>query len=628
MEPQDRSTLLDRPLGGDPEQTSAPPSGGPDRRGWIVAGLALAALAVVLLLWSRGGSRTAVLRASEPVLEFGTLGLGEERRLELELRNEGDRRVKLQRIEVTGNHPDDFEIAEDECTGRKLAGENGCRLTLAFRPSRPGAAETAAFDREGRTAALRVLSDATNGPVVVPLLGGRELPRLVPSHRSQDFGDHDAGDRPPPTALTFENQGAVAVALGPVSLEGEGATDFLRVLDSCSQARLDPGESCTVRVAFTPRTPGDSRARLLLPSEALARPLAVTLSGSMNAPRPVAAADEAPEGDEPEERAEPRPARSTPTPAKPTAATTATAAATDVRATTPSTRDDPVERRRSVEPTPPARDEPQTTVAQIPEEPDEPIEPMKTTVEPARRVIEVPPPPPKRPMLLIEPTRVDFGRVVGDRRVTGSVTLTNEGNAPLTLRGLRLDANPGFRLTEGDGPACRRGGVLAPGARCTLSLAFTAATSAPQDSAGEPRRGRLVVEHDGPPSSDDTVTLAALALPEPLPRLALSPGRLSFPEYPVGQRSSIEVLTVRNEGAARLELKDLRIEGPAAEDFRLVPATCDGAPFVAPGSDCTVGVRFAPTALGTRRARLVVESSARPGAAVVELGGRGMAPGR
>ena len=57
----------------------------------------------------------------------------------------------------------------------------------------------------------------------------------------------------------------------------------------------------------------------------------------------------------------------------------------------------------------------------------------------------------------------------------------------------------------------------------------------------------------------------------------------------------------------------------------IVPATCEAASYLVPGSDCTLGVRFLPTAGGARRGRLVIRSNSAGGNHAVELVGEGLA---
>jgi hypothetical protein len=92
---------------------------------------------------------------------------------------------------------------------------------------------------------------------------------------------------------------------------------------------------------------------------------------------------------------------------------------------------------------------------------------------------------------------------------------------------------------------------------------------------------------------------------------------------PVGSRSAIATVTVANRGTARLTVGEPRIDGRDAADFQLVPGSCAGAEYLVPGSECTIGLRFTPSAAGNREARLVLPHDAQGGRAGVALAGEG-----
>jgi hypothetical protein len=95
----------------------------------------------------------------------------------------------------------------------------------------------------------------------------------------------------------------------------------------------------------------------------------------------------------------------------------------------------------------------------------------------------------------------------------------------------------------------------------------------------------------------------------------------------VGQRSTIFTVTIRNTGTGELEFSRFLVTGPASDDFQIVPATCQAVPTILSGSDCSVGVRFVPSASGPRRATLEVMSNAFAGESRVQLLGSGMGGG-
>jgi hypothetical protein len=214
-----------------------------------------------------------------------------------------------------------------------------------------------------------------------------------------------------------------------------------------------------------------------------------------------------------------------------------------------------------------------------------------------------------------DPERLDFGRVRTGEGAERSVTVSNPGRVALTLRRVAVEGADAGDFRAGDG--CAEGGELAPGATCALAVRF--APAAP----GE-RVARLIVEPAAAGRLE--VPLAGEAAPPPVARARIAPAALDFGEQPVGGRSGIQDATLANSGDARLALSGIAVEGEHAGDFRLVPGSCAGAGFVAPGGDCTVAVRFVPTAPGPRRAELVVRHGAAGGRSAVRLTGVGVAP--
>jgi hypothetical protein len=216
--------------------------------------------------------------------------------------------------------------------------------------------------------------------------------------------------------------------------------------------------------------------------------------------------------------------------------------------------------------------------------------------------------------LRVSPRELAFGEVRLGASVERQVTLSNAGRAPALLRGFAVSGAAARELAmAADG--CPETDSLAPGESCELTIRF-----APLEE-GE-REATLMIRHGGAGAIEE-VALRGTALPAPAPRIALSPGALRFPGQRVGGRSDIETVTIANRGSARLTLGEPRIEGRDADDFQIVPGSCAGAGYLVPGSECTVGIRFAPSAPGGRQARLVVPHDAEGGRAAVALAGLG-----
>ena len=111
-----------------------------------------------------------------------------------------------------------------------------------------------------------------------------------------------------------------------------------------------------------------------------------------------------------------------------------------------------------------------------------------------------------------------------------------------------------------------------------------------------------------PPGGEGTLTVAASA---------------SFATTSIGA-SSIRQISLKNESAAGVDVDQVDFEGVDAGDFGIEGNNCLG--FIGPAMDCTLTVRFTPTAGGLREARLRVVTDGTPAEYLTELSGEGASP--
>jgi hypothetical protein len=104
--------------------------------------------------------------------------------------------------------------------------------------------------------------------------------------------------------------------------------------------------------------------------------------------------------------------------------------------------------------------------------------------------------------LVISPASVDFGNVMLNTSVTGSVTLGNEGTAACAVSGIALAAgtDPAFSLGPGQALAF----TVEPGAQSTIPVRFDAFDSAPPHL----KTGTLVFQTGNPRAPDAKVPLS------------------------------------------------------------------------------------------------------------------------
>ena len=192
----------------------------------------------------------------------------------------------------------------------------------------------------------------------------------------------------------------------------------------------------------------------------------------------------------------------------------------------------------------------------------------------------------------LRPANLDFGEIAGIDLVhpVKTVTLTNTSNSTsLTIQKLSVNGpvSLGTPVYQIDSTDCK--GLIAPGARCRISLLIGNSVSVPAPVAG----ALTIVDSD--PTSPQIVGLSATELPE----VSFSPAILTFAPQKVGTTSAPQIVTVRsNLNSSGISLLPLAVSG----DYTLVSAgsnPCGNEPsFDGQGSTCTVGVTFSPNRIG------------------------------
>ena len=107
-----------------------------------------------------------------------------------------------------------------------------------------------------------------------------EVGSLSLSDARIDFGKQTVGNRDVPHVLTLTNNGATPISISDIALTGANASNFALIPGSCTKgASLKPGESCEIRVNFTPPKAQTYQAELLISHSAASEPQRVPLNG-------------------------------------------------------------------------------------------------------------------------------------------------------------------------------------------------------------------------------------------------------------------------------------------------------------------------------------------------------------
>ena len=211
------------------------------------------------------------------------------------------------------------------------------------------------------------------------------------------------------------------------------------------------------------------------------------------------------------------------------------------------------------------------------------------------------------PAVNLSPSSLTFAaQAVGTSSAAQTVTLTNTGNAPLTVRAI----STGTDFPQSN-PCI---GNLNAGAHCTISVTFS-----PQ--AAGARTDTLYV-YDNASDSPQRVALSGTGI-TPTPIASLSVPSLTFGSEVVATSSAAQTVTVTNTGTAPLNFSSIVAGGDFALDAS--GTTCSTSTQLGLSATCAIAIVFTPAATGTRTGTLTLTDDA--GTQTVALSGTGIAPG-
>ncbi len=178
---------------------------------------------------------------------------------------------------------------------------------------------------------------------------------------------------------------------------------------------------------------------------------------------------------------------------------------------------------------------------------------------------------------------------------TEKIALKNESEAGVNVNQVKVEGvDTGDFAIEGGNCV----GFISPGMGCELTVRFS-------PTASGPREALLRVSTDAIPSDYVTALTGEGATPE----LTFEPGQYDFGLVEVRSGGPRANLTLRNSGAAAVQLSNLQITGPGAGEFWIPGSGCWGTTLAA-GASCTVEVQFNANEEGGFTAALSVDVGA------------------
>jgi hypothetical protein len=201
-----------------------------------------------------------------------------------------------------------------------------------------------------------------------------------------------------------------------------------------------------------------------------------------------------------------------------------------------------------------------------------------------------------------EPDGFDFGEItVGQSSAPQVFTYANTDVETRTITSVVIGGFAPSHYTLVD-TTCM--GDLAPGGSCTVTVRFS-----PLATGSQVALIRLAFTQPSQPLGEANAGLFGTGIPEGgigVPTLAPTPH--DYGNVQVGASSVAQVFTLTNGSDESITIASVQLGGAAPDQYTLGANTCAGV--VAPGGECTIGVSFTPSAVGSQVALLRVSYSA------------------
>lgn len=471
--------------------------------------------------------------------------------------NTGDAPLTFTSTNITGNP----EFTSTKTCTTTLAAGASCTISVSFRPTGTGA----------RTqGTLTIVTNASNTPSVpVTLDGTGAAPAVLLSTNSLDFGSQTLNQTTAAQTVTVTNDSDVSLAISSVTIGGTNPGDFAQT-NTCSTVAAHG--TCTIDVTFKPTAVGARGATLSIASDASGSPHTVDLAGvGVNAgivlsPTTLAFGDQIVNTVSATQTFTitssggaalnvtnvtfPAPYQGTPGTCTGTSFTLNPGSSCTFTVTFAPTSAGDFNLSALIYSNASAR-------------------PLGVALTGKGVVLA--------PAVTLSPTSLDFGSVAyGVASPPKTVTLTNSGNATLSITGVVPPSNTDFAVSSD----CAA--TLAAGASCTITVIFT-------PTVGGSGTGVISVATNAD-SSPDLIQLTGVGV---APKYGSSPAAGALTISSVIGSSNTVVITVNNTGSATLN-----VSAPAetvAAPFGVTPAT---AYTVAAGASAQVAVTCSPTAAG------------------------------
>ncbi len=181
--------------------------------------------------------------------------------------------LTVESVSVGGSAASEFSVIDESCTAAPVASLSSCTISVGFTPGQIG---------------LRSATLVLSGPAPVlsrtVLLEGTGLDPVVVAPGALTFGSVAWDQAADPQVVTVSNIGAAPVAVTSISVAGPNPGDFPLTAETCTDAPVAPGGTCTMSVAFDPVATGTRRALLVVEGPDPIGSRSVTMTGVATGP--------------------------------------------------------------------------------------------------------------------------------------------------------------------------------------------------------------------------------------------------------------------------------------------------------------------------------------------------------
>ncbi|MGB8522371.1 MAG: choice-of-anchor D domain-containing protein [Candidatus Acidiferrales bacterium] len=204
---------------------------------------------------------SGMLSANLATVSFGTVGVGKTTTQSVTVTNTGTSTVTIDLTAVSGAS---FTTGAGTSSATIAPGQSKT-IQIQFAPLSPGSS----------SGGFTIVSDASNSPLSVALVGIGGEPGLAISPASFNFGSVQVGSTGSAT-ITLINSGTESVSINQASVAGTGFS----AIGLAAGATIAAGQSTTFTAQFAPTTSGSASGSISVASNAPNSPLTVALSGS------------------------------------------------------------------------------------------------------------------------------------------------------------------------------------------------------------------------------------------------------------------------------------------------------------------------------------------------------------